>query len=356
MKSFFCLLLLGLLLAPRSARAHEVGLSKGDYRRQAQVLEVELVLAQRDAASLVSELDSDASGSTDEHELARGRPGLERALLGEIQVGAKAGPCTTRLLRAEITERDGLLVAGRLECPRASDETWEVTLGFVGRLSRGHRHVARVASRSGSREELLYGESPAFEVAVGAADTSERPHGAGGFFRLGVEHILGGYDHLLFLFALVLAGGRLRSLVAVVSAFTLGHTLALTWATFGGWAPSPSWIEPGIALSIAYVALENLLGLDPAKRWRVALPFGLLHGFGFSGALLDAGLSQSELPKALLFFNTGVELGQVALIGLAFPLLAVLRDWQRLPRYALPAINVVLVGAGTIWCCLRVLA
>jgi hypothetical protein len=161
---------------------------------------------------------------------------------------------------------------------------------------------------------------------------------------------------LLFLFALVLAGGRLRSLIAIISAFTLGHSLSLALATLGGWAPSPSWIEPGIALSIAYVALENLLGLDPAKRWRVTLPFGLLHGFGFSGALLDVGLSQSELPKALLFFNTGVELGQVGLICLAFPLLAVLRDWQRLPRQALPALNAALVGVGAVWCCLRVLA
>lgn len=350
-------LLLAIAFWSSGAVAHEVGLSQGEYRRHGNVLEVELVLAQRDAATLIARLDPDYDGSIDARALEPAREELERRLLGEIAVGAEAGACVAKLTRAATTARDGLLVAGQLRCAR-TDGPWRVSIGFVKHLSRGHRHAARIASASSVRDELVYGETPSFEIRADGAssnDTDERARGFG-FLRLGIEHILRGYDHLLFLVALVLAGGKRRSLLGIITAFTLGHSLSLALAALGVWAPAARIIEPGIALSIGYVAIENIWGLDPSKRWRITFPFGLVHGFGFSGALLDIGLPRAEIPSALFFFNLGVELGQIGLLCVALPLVLSLRNWPKLPRFALPVLNGSLVAVSVLWFVQRVLA
>jgi hydrogenase/urease accessory protein HupE len=350
-------LLLVIACWSRAAVAHEVGLSQGQYRRHGDVLQVELVLAQRDAATLLGRLDPDHDGVIDARALEPAREQLERSVLGSITVAGPSGRCVARLDRSALTERDGLLLAGQLRCAPA-DGPWLVTVGFVKQLARGHRHAARIALGSSARDELVYGDSPTLEIGPDSSASSqpEEPRRSVGFFRLGLEHILSGYDHLVFLVALVLAGGKLRSLLGVITAFTVGHSLSLALAALGVWAPAAWLIEPGIALSIGYVAIENILGLDPSKRWRITFPFGLLHGFGFSGALLDVGLPRAEIPSALLFFNVGVEVGQIALLCVALPLLCYLRDWSSLPRFALPALNASVAALSVVWFMQRVLA
>ena len=132
--------------------------------------------------------------------------------------------------------------------------------------------------------------------------------------KLGVEHILTGADHLVFLLGLILVGGSLRSLVGVVTAFTLAHSITLALAALSIFAPSPRLVEPAIALSIAYVGVENLFVNDASKRWRITFPFGLIHGFGFAGALREIALPRAQLPIALVSFNLGVELGQLGVL------------------------------------------
>ena len=144
------------------------------------------------------------------------------------------------------------------------------------------------------------------------------------YFAFGVEHILGGIDHLLFVLALLLLVKGVRRIIATVTAFTLAHSITLAGATLG-WVhmPGPP-IEATIALSIAFVAAEILHsqqgkpGLTERYPWIVAFTFGLLHGFGFAGALKQVGLPQTEIPVALLFFNIGVEVGQLLFIAAAF--------------------------------------
>ena len=140
------------------------------------------------------------------------------------------------------------------------------------------------------------------------------------FFRLGVEHILTGYDHILFLFALILRGGRLRSLLGIVTAFTVAHSITLALAVLGVVVVPSRIVEPVIALSIAYVALENIFRRRAASgRWVVSFVFGLVHGFGFAGALLELGLPPSGLIGSLVFFNLGVEAGQAMIVAAAVP-------------------------------------
>jgi hypothetical protein len=152
------------------------------------------------------------------------------------------------------------------------------------------------------------------------------------FVRLGVEHILTGWDHLLFLLVLLLRGGHWLSLAKIVTAFTLAHSLTLALAALDVVVLPARLVEAVIALSIALVAAENLF-LRPVvvRRWLVSFCFGLVHGFGFSAALRDLGLPARGLLLSLFGFNTGVELGQALVVALALPALALVRKsrWER---------------------------
>jgi len=148
---------------------------------------------------------------------------------------------------------------------------------------------------------------------------------------LGVEHILEGYDHLLFVFALMLIVSGGWRLVKTITAFTVAHSITLALATLGFVSFPSRPVEAAIALSIAFLAAEIVYarrgrrGLTHSAPWLVAFGFGLLHGFGFAGALADIGLPQSEIPVALLFFNVGVELGQLLFVAASICLLWLLR-------------------------------
>ena len=137
---------------------------------------------------------------------------------------------------------------------------------------------------------------------------------------LGIEHILEGFDHLLFVFALILIVSNGWLLVKTITAFTVAHSITLALASLGLVSFPPRPVEAAIALSIVFLAVEVLhrregrVGLTYRAPWLVAFGFGLLHGFGFAGALSDIGLPQAEIPIALLFFNIGVEIGQLLFV------------------------------------------
>jgi hydrogenase/urease accessory protein HupE len=171
---------------------------------------------------------------------------------------------------------------------------------------------------------------------------------------MGVEHILTGYDHLLFLFGLVLVASRWKSLLPVVTAFTVAHSLTLGVAVLGLWTPPSRVVEPLIALSIAYVGVENLLLKDAGKRWRITFPFGLIHGFGFASALHELALPSRAIPAALLSFNLGVEAGQLMVLALMIPLVAAVRRmrWLEGARARIPSLGVAAVGA--VWFVARI--
>jgi hydrogenase/urease accessory protein HupE len=155
------------------------------------------------------------------------------------------------------------------------------------------------------------------------------------YLVLGFEHILGGVDHLMFVLALMILVQGTRRLVVTVTAFTLAHSLTLAGATLGlVHMPGPP-IEASIALSIVFVASEIMhsrrgrMGLTERYPWIVAFVFGLLHGFGFAGALAQIGLPQASIPMALLFFNVGVELGQLFFIACVIAVVTLARRLTR---------------------------
>lgn len=178
------------------------------------------------------------------------------------------------------------------------------------------------------------------------------------YFTLGVEHILSGVDHLVFLLGLMIAGGRLREWALMITAFTVGHSASLALATLELWTPPSSIIEPLIAASIVYIGLENLLRADPAalrRRWRLTLPFGFVHGFGFAGALAEVGISGNDGAVAwvLALFNLGVEVGQLAALA---TMAMVLRAVPQLSGTAAKrSISAAIALAGLAWLISRVL-
>jgi hydrogenase/urease accessory protein HupE len=158
---------------------------------------------------------------------------------------------------------------------------------------------------------------------------------------LGIEHILLGIDHLLFVLALLLITKGTMRLIKTITAFTIAHSITLGLAALGFTNVPIAPVEAVIALSIVFVAVEiiharrGIPSLTARSPWIVAFSFGLLHGFGFAGALGEIGLPPGHIPTALLFFNVGVELGQLMFVGVILALIAVLRRIRLpLPRWA----------------------
>lgn len=168
-------------------------------------------------------------------------------------------------------------------------------------------------------------------------------HAAGQFVRLGVSHILGGIDHLLFVLCLVIPFRRVRPLVLLVTAFTVAHSITLGAAALGI-VPDALWfaplVETLIAASILYLALENIFGARLGRRWLVAFAFGLVHGFGFSFALGESlQFAGAHLAVSLLMFNLGVEIGQILVLLVAIPLISFL--FRRVPE----RVGIIVVSA-----------
>lgn len=181
------------------------------------------------------------------------------------------------------------------------------------------------------------------------------------YLMLGAEHIAFGFDHLLFVAGLLLLIHGGRALVTTITAFTIGHSMTLALAVLERVSAPGRWIEVAIAASLVWLAAEALAlrTRGPRGAWRrpelVAAGFGLLHGFGFAGALLDAGLPQGDIPLALAAFNLGIELGQLTFVAGALLLVAGLERLHAWPRAAPTAVAYAIGTLGIYWVLQRAL-
>jgi hydrogenase/urease accessory protein HupE len=201
--------------------------------------------------------------------------------------------------------------------------------------------LAKIEWPGGVQQFAFATESRETKVMVGEKVDAAR--GAGSFFPMGIEHILTGYDHLLFLLALMLRGGGLWSLLKIITAFTIAHSITLALAALDLVVLPGAVVESVIALSIAYVALENLLPrYAVSRRWAVSFLFGLVHGFGFSSVLREIGLPKENLLLSLLNFNLGVEVGQLTVVLLVVPILMRLKSKPWEPRIVATISGVIL--------------
>ena len=175
---------------------------------------------------------------------------------------------------------------------------------------------------------------------------------------VGVRHILEGYDHLLFLMALLVPiifakqlspRAALRDLLKVITAFTVGHSITLAIATLSGWSPPARWVEAAIALTVVLAGINIVRPLFRDASWRMAGAFGLIHGFGFAAALRDLELVRAQLALSLLNFNLGVEAGQLLVVTLVCPLLLALARVQRTAPLLRTGSAWTIVAIGGVW-------
>jgi hypothetical protein len=238
-----------------------------------------------------------------------------------------AGTCAWTTAAAAI-HGSTVTLTDRATCP-SSMQTVRWSFPWTSKVSSTFQLLAKLRMGDTEQVAIIDKTKPSIEM-TGA--------GAIGFFdfvQTGIEHIGAapsewrgpdgpklpdGIDHILFVLALLLAGGTIKQLIGITSGFTLGHSVTLALSALGIARPPASVIEPLIALSIALVAAEAFTPRYARHRWKVATFFGLIHGFGFAGALNELELSTGNTVKALFGYNLGVELGQLAILLVATPL------------------------------------
>jgi hydrogenase/urease accessory protein HupE len=225
--------------------------------------------------------------------------------------------------------------------PAARHFTWTYAWTFAS-----YSIAVRNSTSEKPESQWLEGDQTSTPFTLAAPPTwVDRVGTAWRYLSLGISQIVpNGLDHMLFVLGIYVLSGRARSMLWQIGAFTLAHSIALGLSASGVVAVSPAIVEPLIALSIAYVAIENIV-LSELKSWRVALvfAFGLFHGLGFATALNEPGLPRVDFVTALLTFNAGIEVGQVAVIGAAFVLVGwhcANRVWYR-SHIVLPASTLI---------------
>ena len=267
-------------------------------------------------------------------------------------VGENGVPC--RPGAGEVTpDGDGVAVRVAWSCAGVADPL-RYRSTVLTDVSPDARQVVLIGDGADAAQDLL--DASRTETAITAAPPSSLLQVIGRYTEAGIEHIFLGYDHVAFLAAVVLWARRLWPVIKVVTAFTVAHSITLSLAALDIVRIPSSIIEPAIAASIVYVAAENFLSRDVDKRWRDTCCFGLIHGFGFAGALQEFGLPPGALVPALASFNLGVEIGQIAIVSLVVPALLgmdrVLTPSCRAPTrpaFAVYALSVVIIGLGSYW-------
>src|SRR5262252_5692429 len=235
-----------------------------------------------------------------------------------------------------------------LETPISSDRSQISIRPRLARLGVRTVTVLRFVTADGAVRAFQYSGDP------GVVHLDPRWYQAAlGFVRLGFFHILDGTDHLLFLFCLVIPFRRFQALVPIVTAFTVAHSVTLIASAYD-LAPDALWfpplIETLIAVSIVYMALENIATSHPSRRWLMTLGFGLVHGFGFSFALRESlQFAGSHLLTSLLSFNVGVELGQLVVLALLVPALHLLFRYGVAERMGTIILSALVAHTGWHW-------
>jgi len=332
------------LLVACVAQAHEIGTTQVRLRVAGTTWTASITTAPQ---SLLNKLEAKAG-------IARSTGLAGRAYVDRItpllpQLAAAIEPAPQRITIAQLEQptdvaRPAFIVldaTGTLP-PHAETLTFRYALAY-----------STYALTYGATTQWVEADAPSRPIALTA---TEPPPSRLGIIRqyliLGFEHILPrGLDHILFILGIFLLTTKLRPILAQVTAFTIAHSITLGLTMYGLVSLPSRIVEPLIAVSIAYVAIENVVTSE-LKPWRpaVVFAFGLLHGMGFAGVLRQLRLPRGKFIPALVSFNVGIELAQLAVIGIAFLAIAVWfreRDWYR-PRFVVPA-SLAIAATGMLW-------
>jgi hypothetical protein len=352
-----------LLLFAASAHAHKPSDSYLSLRVADNAIDGHWDIALRDLDA-VFDLDRNADGRIDWGELRSRESEIDAYAISRLALSSAGGRCPVEVTDHEVDRHSdgGYVVIGLHATCGPGIETLGVEYGLLFDIDAQHRGllkldtgvavVSAVFSQSERRQSFALEHISAwtqFRAYVGD----------------GIRHIAAGFDHLLFLVALLLPSvlvrnGRrwepvtnfpraLRNVAGTVTAFTAAHSITLTLATLSVVSLPSRLVESLIALSVLLTALDNLWPILPRRRWQVAFAFGLLHGFGFASVLADLELPPSSLALSLFGFNVGVEIGQLVLVLLLVPLVYLVRDTRMYPRMGLASASALIALLSGGW-------
>jgi len=354
------LVILFSLLSLQDAKAHDPGLSSLTIRQRPNSLGATLTLAVKDVVQ-VAELDKDHDGIVTQAEFAQTRSQLETAVARQVIIAADGKVAKAQSVRSRLDENNNVEVL--LNFDGVGFSSLEIQSKIIASLPLGHRQYLQIQNTTGETvfERLLSAAADRATVQLPHTNASTVAlvvvRSFTNFLCLGVKHILTGYDHLLFLFGLLLVARGFFSSLGIITSFTIAHSITLAVATLHLVQIPGRIVEPLIAASIVFVGIENLLHGDiPTLRRMVAFGFGLIHGFGFASALREAGigLGTGGIVLPLFSFNLGVEIGQIMVAALALPIIWKLRERPMfIVRWA-PACSAAVVLLGSFWFVQRV--
>jgi len=328
-------MLLGLVVSAGLACAHDV--SRSDSKVEIQDREVRVALTLNVKELQIPVIPSDPLN------LDKEIPRIFEAVRSHYFVTSPAAPIGITLEKYSVLA--GSLIQLQILYVFDQDVTsLDVKSTLYEIMPSGHQHLMNVKLNGTLHEAILDSRIQQAKFS-GVKATNLQTFWR--FLRLGIEHIFTGYDHLAFLLGLLVATTTLGSLVKIVTSFTIAHSITLALATFNVVILPTRLTESLIALSIGYVAAENLLDFRAMKRYYITFLFGLVHGFGFSNVLREMDLPKASLALSLFSFNAGVEIGQITFVLLIFPLVQdlVSSGWKRLK----PAVSIGVACLAVYW-------
>lgn len=353
---------------PMHAHAHKASDAYLQLERSGDVLSVRWDIALRDLDAVL-DLDADGDRKLTWGEVRARMPDIQAYSLSRLTL--QEGRCALAVTGAPAVEDriDGAYLVLQLQSHCDPRQTLIADYRLFGEVDPTHRGLLRIAGANGTGPVVHLLNPAGGPVSVawtgGAGGNGEGGGGTSSFFRDGIHHIVIGYDHVLFLIALMLPAvlrrtgrtwtpvSRFRDaawpIFGMVTMFTVAHSITLALAGLKVIALSPRVIEPAIALTIMVAALDNLVPLLRGRRKLFAFLFGLIHGFGFAGVLGELDLPARGFVTALLQFNVGVEIGQLAIVTTALCVLFALRKWRRYPAIVLRWGSVIALLLATIW-------
>ncbi|MCQ8129846.1 HupE/UreJ family protein [Methylomonas rivi] len=348
-----------LLLQAVGAWAHAPGLSSLDVAVNLARLDVRVTFALQDIEAFAP-MDSDLDAEVSDSEREAAKPGIARLLAGQLRIsvdGADSAPSEPGQVSFDGQNNAHV----ELKYPAVPERQLLVQSKFLAQLPEGHQQYLTVRDAGGKAlaEKMLTKQDDRLSVPV-AAPADGRPAASrhtefdtfGDFFKLGIEHILTGYDHLLFLLALLAVTHGFWPALKIITFFTLAHSLTLALAGLN-WVDLPSsFVEPFIAATIIYVGVENLIrGEHPKGRHWLTFGFGLIHGFGFAGVLREMDISSGDtgILLPLVSFNLGIECGQIAVAAIVLPMIWWLNNQVETAERFLKICSIAVSLMGAYW-------
>jgi len=357
------LLVLVCLLLSLPAWAHKPSDSYLSLSVHNDRIEGQWDIALRDLDNAIG-LDSDGNGELMWGEVRRKHGEISAYVLSRLALSTDTQPCTTRVLEQLIEHHtDGAysVLRFRADCD-ASIERLHVDYRLLFDIDAQHKGLLRLTQSGQTTTAIFSQESPLQEFSV---TERSRWNESLQFIREGMWHIWLGFDHVLFLLALLLPSVLVRvqsrwqaagdfssvcwNVAGIITAFTVAHSLTLGLAALEVVRVSSRLVESTIAASVVIAGLGNLYPMMVSRRWMVACGFGLIHGFGFAAVLTDLALPHDSLLLALISFNMGVEIGQLAIVVVLLPLAYLIRRSWSYPRLVLTGGSLAIIAVAVVW-------